>query len=159
MSIDSTADLPAPPRGSFSGTVFEGTRARTAPTDGGPPLGEDQAEPIAGNLTFDQILSGLNPLHHLPVIGMIYRAATGEEIAPPMRVLGGALFGGVPGMMLAAVLSAAEEFRPAERMVAVLKGQPDPMFPDGNQAGLHQAGLHQALAAYHQVGNMVGHAA
>jgi hypothetical protein len=102
-----------------------------APADGGPPLGPDEAAPIPGHITFDEFLRGLNPLHHVPVVGTIYRAITGETIPAPMRVLGGALFGGGVGMMIAAATAAVEEFQPATRMLAVLRGQPDPMFPNG----------------------------
>ncbi len=143
--------LPGAERG---GTVFQGTLARAQPADGGPPLGEDQFVPMPGNITFDQFLAGLNPLHHLPVVGMVYRAVTGEEVPPPMRVLGGAIFGGVPGMMVSAAMAAIEEFRPVGRMMAVLRGQEDPMF-----AGLEPdaAQRRQALAAYAQAGNLLSH--
>lgn len=100
----------------------------TGPADGGPPLGPDEAEPIPGEMTFRQFLEGLNPLHHLPGIGMIYRAATGAEIHPVMRVLGGAAFGGPVGMVVAAVGAAFEATRPMERLGATLAGRPDPML-------------------------------
>ena len=104
--------------------------ATAPPADGGPPLGPDEAAPIAGHTTFDEMLRALNPLHHLPVVGMIYRAITGEEIQPAFRVLGGALFGGgVGGMLSGAALAAVEQFRPAERLLANLRGEPDPLVP------------------------------
>jgi hypothetical protein len=70
-------------------------------------------------MTFGEFLAGLNPLHHLPVIGTIYRAATGETCPPVMRVLGGAALGGPIGMLSAAVMAAIDEFRnaPGERPV------------------------------------------
>jgi hypothetical protein len=78
-----------------------------------PPLPEGGFEPIPGTITFGEFIAGLNPLHHLPVIGTIYREVTGERIAPPMRVLGGALFGGPVGMLSSAVMAAIDEFRAA----------------------------------------------
>lgn len=78
-----------------------------------PALGEGAAEPVPGEITFAEFLAGLNPLHHLPVIGTIYREATGESIPPVMRVLGGALFGGPLGMLSSAVMAALDEFRAA----------------------------------------------
>jgi hypothetical protein len=94
------------------------------PADGGPPLGPDEAAPIpGGEMSFDDVLKGLNPLHHLPVVGTIYRAATGETIHPVFRVLGGALFGGVPGMLVGAVMAMIEETRPGAAMLAVLQGE------------------------------------
>jgi hypothetical protein len=89
------------------------TRAPDAPPVAPPPVGEGGYEPIPGEITFQDFLAGLNPLHHLPIIGTIYREATGERIAPVMRVLGGGLFGGPLGMLSSAVMAAIDEFRAA----------------------------------------------
>jgi len=48
--------------------------------------------------TFDDVLDLINPLQHIPVVGAIYRAATGDGMAPGARVLGGALYGGIAGL-------------------------------------------------------------
>ncbi len=118
--------------------------APARPEDGGPPIAPDAAAPIAGHITFDELLRGLNPLHHLPVVGTIYRAVTGETLAPPLRVLGALAFGGVPGALLTAVLSAVEETRPLDRLRAAIEGRPDPMMPDGPDPAVRA----RALAAY-----------
>ena len=97
------------------------------PTDGGPPLGPDEAIPIPGEITFDEVMQGLNPLHHLPGVGMIYRLVTGEEIHPVMRVLGAGITGGPLGMALAGVMSAIEMTEPLGRLRAALNGEPDPL--------------------------------
>lgn len=97
------------------------------PGDGGPPLGPDEAIPIPGEITFDEVVAGLNPLHHLPGVGMIYRMATGAEIHPAMRVLGAGITGGPLGMVLAGVMSAIEMTEPAARLRAALNGEPDPL--------------------------------
>ncbi|MFL1464360.1 hypothetical protein ACI6QG_19290 [Roseococcus sp. DSY-14] len=97
------------------------------PADGGPPLGPDEAIPIPGAITFEEVLEGLNPLHHLPGVGMIYRAATGAEIHPAMRVLGAGVLGGPLGMVLAGVMSAVEMTRPVDRLRAALAGEADPL--------------------------------
>jgi hypothetical protein len=47
--------------------------------------------------TFKDFLQSFNPLQHLPVIGTIYRAVTGETIEPAAGVIGGFLFGGPIG--------------------------------------------------------------
>lgn len=52
---------------------------------------------------FKKFLSGLNPLHHIPGVSLVYREITGEEIEPGQRILGGALFGGVFGLVSGAV--------------------------------------------------------
>lgn len=95
--------------------------------DRGPELGPEEAIPIPGEMTFDDMLQGLNPLHHLPGLGMIYRAATGAEIHPAMRVLGAGLTGGPLGMALAGVMSAIEMTQPLARIQAAMNGQPDPL--------------------------------
>jgi hypothetical protein len=97
------------------------------PPEGGPALGPEEAIPIPGELTFDDMLQGLNPLHHVPGVGMIYRAVTGAEIHPAMRVLGAGIAGGPLGMVLAGVMSAIEMTQPMERIRAAMHGQPDPL--------------------------------
>lgn len=97
------------------------------PPDRGPELGPEEAIPIPGEMTFDEIVEGLNPLHHLPGVGMIYRAVTGAEIHPSMRVLGAGLTGGALGMALAGVMSAIEMTQPLERIRAAWNNEPDPL--------------------------------
>lgn len=60
-------------------------------------------------LGFDDILDIINPLHHIPVVGTLYRAITGDELAPAPRVVGGALFGGVIGFAAALVNAIIDE--------------------------------------------------
>ncbi len=80
-------------------TILYGTRP-SAPADGGPPLPEGSAAPVASNASFSDVMRSLNPLHHLPGVGMIYRAVTGETVLPAARILGAGLTGG-PVMALA----------------------------------------------------------
>jgi len=119
--------------------------APAQPRDGGPALGPEEAAPIEGHATFDEVLSALNPLHHLPGVGILYRAVTGERIQPAFRVLGAAIFGGVPGMLLTAALAAVEETRPMERLALALTGAPDPV--------LDPPARDRALTAYRQHGD------
>jgi hypothetical protein len=46
---------------------------------------------------FGDLLDMINPLHHIPLVGTIYRAMTGDEIRPVSRVIGGGIFGGALG--------------------------------------------------------------
>jgi hypothetical protein len=46
---------------------------------------------------FHHMLDVVNPLQHLPVIGTIYRAITGEHIGPVEKIAGDALYGGLWG--------------------------------------------------------------
>jgi hypothetical protein len=102
-----------------------GSAETPQPADGGPPLGPDEAIPIPGSLSFDEVVAGLNPLHHLPGAGIIYRAVTGAEINPAMRVLGAGLVGGPLGMALAGVTAMIELTQPGERLRRALAGEPD----------------------------------
>lgn len=58
---------------------------------------------------FDDFIDMVNPLQHIPIVGSIYRAATGDEIAPEARILGGGVFGGVAGAAVAAVNAIVEK--------------------------------------------------
>lgn len=78
------------------------------PPDGAGPIGPDGHWPQPIDVPFDQVLKGLNPLHHLPGVGMIYRAASGEDIPAPLRILGAGVFGGPLGILGAAVMSFVE---------------------------------------------------
>lgn len=53
-------------------------------------------------LTFGDIFDLVNPLHHVPLLGNLYRRITGDLIDPAIRVAGGALFGGPIGVGFAA---------------------------------------------------------
>ena len=63
----------------------------------------------ADGFTFRDFLDVINPLHHLPVIGTLYRAITDDEIAPAPRVIGGALFGGIAGFVAGLVNAVVED--------------------------------------------------
>ncbi len=60
-------------------------------------------------LTFGDMLDTINPLHHLPVVGPIYRELTGDEISPAARMAGGTIFGGPIGFVAALANVAIEE--------------------------------------------------
>ena len=51
-------------------------------------------------LSFGDFLDLINPLHHIPIIGTIYRAITGDQIGAPAKILGGLLFGGPLGFIV-----------------------------------------------------------
>ncbi len=79
------------------------------PPDGAGPIGPDQSWPQPIEVSSAQLLKSLNPLHHVPVVGMIYRAATGETIPTPIRVLGAGIVGGPIGAIGAVFMSLIEE--------------------------------------------------
>lgn len=72
------------------------------------PAGATEAVTVSANKTdadkadgskdfFHHILDVINPLQHLPVVGTIYRAITGEHIGAVEKIAGDALYGGVWG--------------------------------------------------------------
>jgi hypothetical protein len=78
----------------------------TAPGSGGGidfhPFGED-------GLTFGDVIDVINPLQHIPIVGMIYRWLTGDEISPAASLAGGFLFGGPIGLAASAVNVVVDE--------------------------------------------------
>ena len=46
---------------------------------------------------FDHLLDVVNPLQHIPIIGTIYRAITGDKIGSVEKIMGGTLYGGMWG--------------------------------------------------------------
>jgi hypothetical protein len=60
------------------------------------------------DFSFHNLLSIVNPLEHLPIIGTIYRAITGTHIGVPERIAGDALYGGLWGAVSGAADAAFE---------------------------------------------------
>jgi len=52
---------------------------------------------------FGDVVDIVNPLHHLPVIGMVYRGLTDDVIGPAAQIVGGALYGGPIGAVTGTV--------------------------------------------------------
>jgi hypothetical protein len=53
------------------------------------------------DFTFDDFLDIINPLQHLPLVNILYRELTGDEIKPAMRILGDIGYGGPMGFLSA----------------------------------------------------------
>lgn len=49
------------------------------------------------NFKFRDVVDIVNPLHHLPIVNMVYRGITNDELHPMSQILGGALYGGPVG--------------------------------------------------------------
>jgi hypothetical protein len=105
MSIDPSF-IPATPS-AFLGTAPLGAvpvPLPQTPASGAPPADAEAAAdgvPLfdGEGFSFSDVLDLINPLQHLPVISTLYRDLTGDEIGAGARVLGGALFGGIPGVV------------------------------------------------------------
>ena len=83
--------------------------------------------------------TGVSPLQFVPVVGMIYRAITGETAPPPMQIAASAVssaaFGGPAGMVGTLLLNAAMELArlgPDTSRPAV----PEGMDVTGSEAGV-----------------------
>jgi hypothetical protein len=63
----------------------------------------------APSLSFGELLDVVNPLHHLPVVGDVYRGITNDKISAVARVTGGAIYGGAIGGAVSIVNAAVEE--------------------------------------------------
>lgn len=61
------------------------------------------------SFSFSDFLSIINPLQHLPVVGTLYRAITGDTIKPAQKVIGGILFGGPVGLLSSAFNAIIEQ--------------------------------------------------
>ncbi len=87
------------------------------------------------SLSFSDFLSVINPLQHIPLVGSIYRAVTGDTISPVSRVIGGLLFGGPVGLIASAFNAIIEQTQGkdlGDQALALLspdKGTPAPVEP------------------------------
>ena len=60
------------------------------------------------DFSFHNLLDIINPLQHLPVIGTIYRAITGDHMGVPEKIAGDTLYGGMWGAVSAVADTAFE---------------------------------------------------
>jgi len=63
---------------------------------------ERQYVPQQSDITFDNLVTAANPLQHIPVVGTIYRAATGTQLKAPLQILGSMAVGAATGGPLGA---------------------------------------------------------
>jgi hypothetical protein len=78
-----------------------------------------------GELSFGDVLDTLNPLHHLPIIGSIYRAVTGDRIGAVPRMIGDLAFGGFIGFIGGMISLGVEDQTgkdPGEHLIAMVEG-------------------------------------
>ncbi|MFC4237641.1 hypothetical protein ACFOY8_20730 [Thalassospira xianhensis] len=87
-----------------AGSASAGSSAAKQLVDG-EPQERSFSEYVFGDdgFEFTDFLDVINPLQHIPGVGMIYRSITGDELGNGARVVGGGLFGGIFGLAGAAV--------------------------------------------------------
>ncbi len=89
--------------------------------------------------TFLDFLDIINPLHHIPVVGTLYRSLTGDEIDPGSRVAGGTIFGGPVGTVVAMTNIAVENSTGkdmGDHMMAWITGDDTDLSVDGEKVEL-----------------------
>lgn len=82
----------------------------------GPPVTASGAAPPS-HLRFHDVLSALNPLQYLPVVGTIYRAMTGDTIPEALRIGGSMLVSGLLGGPIGLITNIATTI--AERVTGI----------------------------------------
>ncbi len=93
-SAVTAARTPAPEPGRAQGA--EQRLRKNRPEEGPPRIGPGAP---GAEFTFGDFLDLINPLQHIPIVGTIYRAITGDEIGGPAKIMGGLLFGGPIGFI------------------------------------------------------------
>jgi len=63
----------------------------------------------APRASFGELLDVVNPLHHLPFVGNVYRNMTGDDISPVAQIIGGTVYGGGLGGLSAIANAAVQE--------------------------------------------------
>lgn len=110
-----TARRPAPPlatiaaRAAASAAANGRTPASTRAAEASAAAGSTTTSQAAGDDDFGflDVLSMLNPLQYLPVVGSIYRAVTGDTIPEGVRDIGSLAISAVTGGPMGVAISAA----------------------------------------------------
>ena len=126
---------------------LNGQYTQPAPDDGKPHLWGQKG------FQFHDLLDAINPLQHLPVISTVYRWITGDTIGNIPRIVGDAIYGGIPGFVsgLFGVLIKEETGKDVgEHVVATLFGdsQSGPTSP-GQSANQPELTTEEAAALAH----------
>jgi hypothetical protein len=104
---------------------FDNGRTAGRPVNHSPNSNNPHSNAPEQSWSFFDIVDIINPLQHLPVIGSIYRAVTGDEIKSPARIMGGALFGGPVGAAFGVANAVMDETTGgdiSDNMMAFMRG-------------------------------------
>ncbi len=92
-----------------------------------------------GEWSFWDFLDIINPLQHLPVISVIYRNLTGDEISAPARIIGDGLYGGPIGLASGVVNAAVEDATGRDiggNLIAMVTGEDDSVTTETSVAAM-----------------------
>jgi hypothetical protein len=98
MAIDAVAPDPSPPPGR--------TPNPRPAYEGQPYYTFDE---VMESISFWDVVDIINPLQHIPIINLLYRELTGDEINGAAQIAGGGLYGGLVGIGGAIVTMAFDE--------------------------------------------------
>jgi hypothetical protein len=104
-------------------TAFMPSAAASAP----PPQGDAKLWQD-GDFSFGDLLDIVNPLQHIPIVGTIYRALTGDKIGNLPRLIGSFALGGTLGLVGGMVSVAVKDMTgrdPGEHLAALVGLEPD----------------------------------
>jgi hypothetical protein len=110
---------------SFSAPTFDANARFADPVAAMPSVNRESRFWGEDGLRFGDLLDAINPLQHIPVVSTVYRALTGDEIAPGARLAGGTLFGGPLGFLSSlanTVIEGATGRDASQHMLALLPG-------------------------------------
>jgi hypothetical protein len=126
---------------------LNGQISQPAPDDGKPHLWGQKG------FQFHDLLDAINPLQHLPVISSVYRWITGDSIGNIPRIVGDALYGGVPGFvsgLFGVLLKEGTGKDVGEHVVATLFGESSSGTPPPSQSAQRpELSTEQAAALTH----------
>jgi hypothetical protein len=93
--------------------------------------------PVEHHWSFHEVLSALNPLQYLPVIGTIYRAVTGDQIPDELRRIGSLVVSGLLGGPIGVAINLA--VMAAEKITGIDLDHTGQMLLTGNAPAGHPA--------------------
>jgi hypothetical protein len=138
-SLDHT--MPAPAAATPPARLYAGDGPRTAGPMPGRYVADSQQKndhsaflntPESGTSEgwgFGDVLDVINPLQHIPLVNMVYRGLTGDQIGGAAQIIGGGLFGGPIGAIAgtaSAIISHQTGQSPAEVVVSAFNGDAPP---------------------------------
>lgn len=122
MSVEATTPLPTPYMPAAAPSVHSAQQFASLRGDWDkdrPPGHEINSGSGTESLTFADLLDVVNPLHHIPVVGDLYREMTGDSISPQAKIAGGGLYGGPIGLATSVAAVAYEEISGASPLQSI----------------------------------------